>query len=368
MNEILKAQLLLNACKAPSAAWEMLKSGGAPERLWMEGESFWRQLGLRPSSAVRLGELLAEGDWPEREMERVHAFGARFVPLDDPGYPVRLKDLPSPPTGLYVKGKLDSLKPCLALVGTRKCSHYGRVVADAIGRMAAQAGHQVISGGAKGIDGAGHRGCLAEKGTTLAVLGTGVDRVYPAEHQPLFHEIAATGALISEYPMGTGGDPWRFPERNRLIVGLCNRLVVVESPEDGGAMITARLALDMGREIWCVPGRITEAIARGTNALIRDGANPLIDVDDFIGKISGKYGQLLLDLGEKAPDLQISDLQLSEKEKTLLELLRRKGGRTLDDLLAESGLGFVEVQACLANLCASNLAYSSGPGRFSAGI
>jgi DNA processing protein len=363
MNDALKAKLLLNACKAPPAAWEALKNGGAPERLWTEGEPFWLQLGLRPSSSTRLGELLAERDWPQREMERAEAFGARFVTLDDPGYPVRLKDLASPPIGLYIKGKLDSVKPCLALVGTRRCSHYGRVIADAVGRAAARAGYQVVSGGAKGIDGAGHRGCLAEKGTTVAILGTAVDRVYPAEHQPLFHEIAQTGALISEYPMGTGGDPWRFPERNRLIVGLCNRLVVVESPEDGGAMITARLALDIGREIWCVPGRITEASSKGTNALIRDGANPLIDVDDFIGKISGKYGQLLLDFGGEAPELQ-----LSEKEKLLLELLRRKGDRTLDDLMAESGLSFVEVQTCLAMLVASRVAFDSGPGRFSASM
>ncbi|MDR1377919.1 MAG: DNA-processing protein DprA [Synergistaceae bacterium] len=363
MNDVLKAKLLLNACKAPFTAWETLKSSDAPERLWTEGEPFWRQLGLRPSSSARLGELLAERDWPEREMDRVEAFGAHFVTLDDPSYPVRLKDLASPPIGLYIKGKLDSVKPSLALVGTRRCTHYGRVVADAIGRSAARAGHQIISGGAKGIDGTGHQSCLAEKGTTVAFLGTGVDRVYPVEHKPLFHEIAETGALISEYPMGTGGDPWRFPERNRLIVGLCNRLVIVESSEDGGAMITARLALDVGREIWCVPGRITDTTSKGTNALIRDGANVFIDVEDFIGKISGKYGQLLLNFGEEA-----SEPRLSEKEKLLLELLRRKGGRTLDDLLAESGLSFVEIQMCLAVLTASNLAYSSGPGRFSAGM
>jgi DNA processing protein len=295
-------------------------------------------------------------------MDRADAFGARFVTVDDPDYPVRLKDLPSPPIGIYVKGKIDSLKPCLAIVGTRRCSPYGRTVAEAIGRAAARVGHQVVSGGAKGIDGAGHRGCLDEKGTTMAILGTAVDRVYPAEHRSLFVEIAGSGALISEYPMGTGGDPWRFPERNRIVVGLCNRLVIVESTEDGGAMITARLALDVGREIWCVPGRITEDVSKGTNALIRDGANPLVDIDDFIGKISGKYGQLLLDFGEPSP------LSLSENEKLVLGLLQRRGGRTLDDLMSESGLGFVDMQSCLATLSASSLVYASGPGRYSAGL
>jgi DNA processing protein len=362
MNQFLRAKLLLNACKAPVAAWEALQRDGSPEALWSEGTVFWQKLGLRPSSCARLQELLDKRNWAEGEMERVGAFGARFVTVDDQDYPVRLKDLPSPPIGIYVKGTLDSLKPCLAIVGTRRCSHYGSTVADAVGRSAARVGHQVVSGGAKGIDGAGHRGCLAEGGTTVAVLGTAVDQVYPAEHRSLFHEIAEKGALISEYPMGTGGDPWRFPERNRIIVGLCNRIVVVESPEDGGAMITARLALDVGREIWCVPGRITEAISRGTNALIRDGANPLIDVDDFTGKISGKYGQLLLDFGKSEP------LCLSQNEKLVLELLQRKGGRTLDDLMGESGLGLVEMQSCLATLCASSLVYASGPGRYSAGF
>ncbi|MDR1621708.1 MAG: DNA-processing protein DprA [Synergistaceae bacterium] len=362
MDRSLRAKLLLNACKAPLTAWEALQKEGAAEALWVEGKNLWQKLGLRSSSCARLQELLAEQNWPEREMERAEAFGARFVTVDDADYPVRLKDLPSAPIGIYVKGKLDSIKPCLAIVGTRRCSHYGRTVAEAVGRSAARAGHQVVSGGAKGIDGAGHCGCLEEGGTTVAVLGTAVDRVYPAEHRPLFIEIAEKGALISEYPMGTGGDPWRFPERNRIIVGLCNRIVVAESPVDGGAMITARLALDIGREIWCVPGRITEEISKGTNSLIRDGANPLIDVDDFIGKISGKYGQLLLDFGKPEP------LCLSENEKLVLGLLQRKGGRTLDDLMAESGLGFVEMQSCLATLCASSLVYASGPGRYSAGL
>ena len=363
MNDSLKAKLLLNACRAPLSVWEALQERGVPEALWVEGEALWKKMGLRLSSCARLAELLAERDWPERELERVKQFDARFIAIDDAAYPARLKDLPSAPIGLYVKGELNSLKPSLAVVGTRRCSHYGRTVAEALGRAAARVGHQVVSGGAKGIDGAGHRGCLEEGGTTVAVLGTAVDRVYPAEHRPLFQQIAVQGALVSEYPMGTGGDPWRFPERNRIIVGLCNRIVVVESPEDGGSMITARLALDVGREIWCVPGRITEDISKGTNALIRDGANLLMDIDDFIGKISGKYGQMLLDFAGEAPPLQ-----LSEDEKTVLAFLQRKGGRTLDDLMEESGLGFVRIQACLATLCASNVVYSSGPGRFSAGL
>ncbi len=363
MDDSLRALLLLNACQAPLSAWETLKQSGVPRALWTDGESLWRKLAIRPSSCGRLTELLGERDWPEREMERVDRFGARFITIDDPEYPVRLKDLASPPLGIYVKGDPETPKPSVAIVGTRRCSHYGRTVAEALGRAIAGIGYRVISGGAKGIDGMGHRGCLAAGGTTAAVLGTSVDRVYPAEHRELFHEIAGQGALISEYPMDTGGDPWRFPERNRIIVGLCNRLVVVESPEGGGSMITARLALDIGREIWCVPGHITEDVAKGTNTLLRDGANPLIDIDDFIGRITGEYGQLLLDFSEPAPPAP----PLTDAEKSILALLQRRGARTLDDLMEESSLGFVEIQIALTTLCASGVAYASGPGRYSAG-
>ncbi|MDR1049274.1 MAG: DNA-processing protein DprA, partial [Synergistaceae bacterium] len=301
MDGFLALKLLLNACGAPLSALEALLSGAEDglSELRGGGELLWKRLGLRPSSCARLAELLAERDWPQRELERTDAAGARFVAIDDPEYPVRLKDLPSPPLGLYVRGELDA-GPSLAVVGTRRCSPYGRSVAEALGRAAARAGCRVVSGGAKGIDGAGHRGCLSGGGSTVAVLGTGVDRVYPAEHHALFHEIAEKGALVSEYPIGTGGDPWRFPERNRVIAALSHRVVVAESPEDGGSMITARLALDLGREVWSVPGRITESVSKGTNALIRDGAHPLVDIDDFIGKVTGRYGQMVLEFGPAA--------------------------------------------------------------------
>ncbi|MDR1733160.1 MAG: DNA-processing protein DprA [Synergistaceae bacterium] len=360
MNDFLKAILLLNACRAPVSAWTVLKRREDPAALWRGGEEFLKTLELRESSCKQLTELLSERDWADREMERTDRFGARFLPIDDVEYPPRLKDLPAPPLGLYVKGDLNLSKSMIAIVGTRRCSSYGRLTAEAIGRGVAQAGYQVLSGGAKGIDGAGHRGCLGAGGTTIAVLGTALDRVYPAEHRPLFHRIAEQGALVSEYPMGTGGNAWRFPERNRIIAGLCRVLVAVESPVDGGAMITARQGLDIGREIWCVPGRITEESAKGTNTLIRDGANPLIDIDEFIGKISGQYGQLLISFPSPPPD------NLSPDEKNVLELLRREGKLTHDDIILKSGLGFSEVQMSLATLCAFHLAVESGAGRYEA--
>ncbi|GHV34935.1 DNA processing protein DprA [Synergistales bacterium] len=371
MDSSLKAKLLLNACLAPLSAWEAIS--GDPDELLNGSRSDGKlsgklseKLSMRPSSLTLLSKLRAERDWPEREMERVQAFGARFVTVDDDEYPARLKDLQKPPIGLYIKGNLNEIKPSVAIVGTRRCSQYGKSVADALGRAVVNVGFQVVSGGAAGIDTAGHRACLSALGVTTVVFGTAINRVYPAENRDLFHEIAERGALVSEYPMGIGGESWHFPLRNRIIVGLAGRVVVVESPEDGGAMITARLALDMGREIWAVPGRLSDAPSRGANALIRDGANVLCDIEDFAEKISGHYGQLFLDFpsGGEPADAPA----LSNDEKAVLEILRKQGNRTVDDIMAEGDLSFVEAQSGLATLSAYGLVVSSGPGRYSAGV
>ncbi|MDR1740305.1 MAG: DNA-processing protein DprA [Synergistaceae bacterium] len=377
MNDELRTKMLLNACRAPLAAWEKMRGRDSgflsPDNAGAAKDA----LGLRQSSALILSKL--PRDWPEREMDRLAACGARFVFIDGPGYPVRMKDLPNPPIGLYVRGKadLDALPPMVAIVGTRGCSRYGFTVAETLGRLVVRAGYGVVSGGAKGIDAAGHSGCLAEGGTTVAVFGTGIDRVYPADHKPLFLEIAKRGALVSEYIMGSGGEAWRFPERNRLIVGLGGRVIVVESPEDGGAMITARLALNIGREIWCVPGRITDPQAKGTNSLIRDGANPIVDLsdgpfvlDEFIGKIAVPYESAPMPKPQpkKIPAKPETppDPPMSGDEQRVLEILKSKGGRTADEIMAESGLGLQSVQAALATLLAYGFVRESGPGRYGA--
>ncbi|MBR1673231.1 MAG: DNA-processing protein DprA [Fretibacterium sp.] len=369
MDPKLRAALLLNAARAPLEAFMRLCGDYGPDELEGGGERLWRELGLRPSTQERLAKLLCRGEWPEHELERMERAGARFLMADGVGYPQRLRDLAQPPIGLYVKGPADLSSFSVAVVGTRRCSAYGKSVAEGVGRALARAGLTVVSGGARGIDAAGHQGCLSVGGVTVSIFGTGLDCVYPAEHRELFEQIAERGALVSEFPFGTSGEPWRFPERNRLIVGMSGRTVVVESPEDSGAMITARLALDIGREVWCVPGRITETVCRGTNRLLRDGAQPLIDIEDFIQCVSGHYGQLVLDLevGEEAAAPRHAPApELTTDERVLLAVLQRQGGRTMDDLLAESGLDFVTLQTCLMTLSANGLAVSSGPGRFSA--
>ena len=364
MTPLLRAALLLNAARAPLTAFEALRDRHGPEALNEEG--LWNELGLRPSVQAKLRELLGERGWAERELERVEGLEARFVIVDEPDYPPRLRDLSQPPIGLYVKGDLNLSAPSAAIVGTRRCSPYGRSVAESLGRALARSGFLVVSGGARGIDASGHRGCLEAGGVTVAVFGTGLDCIYPVEHRDLFRQIAGAGALVSEYPLGTGGDPWRFPERNRIVVGMAGRVVVVESPEGGGAMITGRLALDIGREVWAVPGRITETVCRGTNRLLRDGAQPLVDIDEFMQCVSGPYGQLVLDLGDAPQAEAPAQVALSTDEKVVLALLQRQGNRTADDLMAESGLDFATLQTCLMALTANGLAVSGGTGRYSA--
>jgi DNA processing protein len=202
----------------------------------------------------------------------------------DPRYPPLLSQLHDPPAQVYVRGASDALAaPAVAIVGARSCSPYGAQVARDLGRELATAGVVVVSGLARGIDGEAHRGALAGAGRTIAVLGCGIDRDYPRSHAELAQRIRESGAVISEYPPGVEPAPWRFPARNRVIAGLCLATVVVEARERSGALITADFALELGRDVFAVPGEITSALSAGTNDLLRQGAAPLLSARDVLG-------------------------------------------------------------------------------------
>jgi DNA processing protein len=199
--------------------------------------------------------------------------------------PPLLRAIHDPPACLYVRGEApdDALeRPAVAVVGARACSGYGALVARMLGNELAAAGLIVVSGLARGIDGEAHRGALAAGGVTVAVLGCGADRDYPAAHARLAAEIRAHGLVASEYPAGTEPAPWRFPARNRIIAGLCAATVVVEARERSGALITADFALEEGREVLAVPGEITSPLSAGTNALLRLGATPVTSAQDVL--------------------------------------------------------------------------------------
>ena len=221
------------------------------------------------------------------EAEAVAA-GATVITRED--LPVALAMLPDAPDLLFVRGKLPSA-PGVAIVGSRAATSYGRKLARALGRAAAEQGWVVISGLARGIDGEAHRGCLEAEGVGVAVLGCGVDVTYPSEHGELASSLLKNGgALVSEYAPGTPPAAWRFPPRNRIISGLAGVTVVVEASVKGGALITAARALEQGRTVLAVPGDLQRATSRGCNMLIRDGAYPVLDVDDFVTSLTFVLG------------------------------------------------------------------------------
>lgn len=223
---------------------------------------------------------------PGREEERLARIGGAFLVATDPEYPPLLKQIADPPPGLYRRGQIPVAAPMIAIVGTRRCTGYGEAVAHRFAYELARAGCCVVSGLALGIDSAAHRGALAAGGSTVAALGTGIDLVYPWRNRELTAQIAASGALVSEFPLGRAPDKVGFVRRNRVISGMCAVLVVVESAGDGGAMISAKYAADQGRTVCAVPGRIDQPTSAGCHQLIRDGATLVTDPAEIYAELA----------------------------------------------------------------------------------
>ena len=356
MDNIIKAALLLNAVKVPHKIFSRLCSDYAPSELW-QSESLWKELGLTERMREKLAEKIS-GSWAEREDEKLYQFGAKFITSKSIDYPARLLDLKDPPIGLYVKGNVNLSLPSVAIVGTRKCSDYAERVATELGKALALAGIITISGGAKGIDTAGHRGTLLGGGVTVVIFGNGLDRTYPVENRDLFGRILERGAWVSEYPFGTPGSTWSFPERDRLIAAMSAHTVIAQSPENGGAMHTARTAKELGRDTWSIPGRITEEVSRGTNLLMREGAKVFVGIQDFMTEIKAGQVQTAIDFTDAATPV------LDDSEKTVYSLLQRMGTKTDDEIMIESGLDFADISMVLMNLEAEGLIVSTG-GRYS---
>ena len=256
----------------------------------------------------------------------------------DADYPRLLSAIHDPPSALFVRGSGGSellSQSAVAMVGARACSSYGRSVARSLGRELAAAGLVVVSGMARGIDGEVHRGAL-ESGITVAVLGCGIDRDYPAAHAELARRICERGLIVSEYEPGIEPAPWRFPARNRIIAGLSEATVVVEARERSGALITADFALEEGRDVFAVPGEITSALSAGTNALIRLGAVPVTRAED------------VLQLFDLEPAVAESS-SLGPAAQALLERLR-DGASTADELVRASGVDPAQASAALLEL------------------
>lgn len=256
-----------------------------------------------------------------------------------PGYPPLLAELHDPPARLYLRGGPAEIlaRPSVAIVGARSCSPYGAQVARELARELAGAGVVVVSGLARGVDGEAHRGALAAGGMTVAVLGCGIDRDYPRAHADLARRVSEHGLVVSEYPPGIEPSPWRFPARNRIVAGLAGATVVVEARRRSGALITADFALELGRDVFAVPGEITSALSEGTNDLIRQGAIPLLTAADVFEAMGIE------------PEPPGPPASLSAEADAVWGVLQ-DGALTLDEISRKTGVGAAEVAVALTEL------------------
>lgn len=268
----------------------------------------------------------------------------RTIGRQDPEYPALLKEVPQPPTRMWLGGRPLDQAPALAVVGTRRASRYGLEAAFWIAHGLAQAGITVVSGLAKGIDGAAHKGALAAGGSTVAILGSGLDICYPSCHRDLFSRIAECGTLASEYDPGTRPLPHHFPVRNRIIAGMSLGVVLVEAPAAGGAMITARLSLDLGREVFAVPGAVHSPVSVGPHLLVRDGARLAASAEQILDDLGMSLGPRAVAAAPELDPDQTRVLGVLEAEPQLLDLIARRAG------MPASTAGAVLIKMELASL------------------
>ncbi|MBI4531372.1 MAG: DNA-protecting protein DprA [Candidatus Latescibacteria bacterium] len=280
------------------------------------------------------------------QLDTLDRCGGRIVTWWDGEYPSYLKEIYDPPTLLFVRGTLPTPdEVTLAVVGSRVATPYGRTVTERLVGGLTRHGITIVSGMARGIDGIAHRAALSNGGRTIGVLGCGLDVVYPAEHKKLYDEVSVNGAILSECPMGTAPEAHNFPRRNRMISGLSLGVLVVEAQEKSGALLTAKLALDQGRDVFAVPGNIDASRSRGTNRLIQQGAKLVLDIEDILDELTGPLGGVRPSLSATAPGEH-----LSEEEKGLLDRLSPSEPRHIDALSVESGLPSSKALALLLPL------------------
>ena len=264
----------------------------------------------------------------------------KIVTKGSPEYPEHLRSIPEPPELLYCVGDISLIRrPLIAIVGTRRSSPYGRWAAENIAERVARAGVPVVSGMAYGIDTAAHKGCIKGGMPTVAVLGTGIDICFPSSNRELYERIAAEGLLISEYPPGTEGFRSNFPRRNRIISGLSGSVIVVEGAPKSGSMITARLALEQGRDVFAVPGNINQPNSLGVNKLIADGAYPILELASVCE---------VLGIGATAKQRIIRTL--SDEELVLLGHVSENPGMTIEYASVKTGLDFRTASALATGL------------------
>lgn len=302
-----------------------------------------------------------------REEERMAKAGVSFITTRDSAYPRLLREINDPPIGLYRRGGYDFSQASIAIVGSRRTTLYGQSVARKLAGELARLGFCVVSGLARGIDTAAHEGALEAGGRTAAVLGTGIDIVYPPENLALYRKLEEAGAILSEFPFGRRADKQSFAMRNRIVSGMCEAVVVVESDVSGGAMITARFAGEQGRPLFAVPGRIDQNSSAGCHQLIRDGATLLTSVDDLLSELNYLDGLRPAAIGEKASDVAAGrPANLTDEEAQVFEAFGGGEILSVDDLTNQTGLSAAQLSAILMMLELKRLVVKRADGAFEA--
>lgn len=295
-------------------------------------------------------------DWIEA-YHKLENQGIHLVLMEDAEYPGRLRNIPDAPLWLYYMGQLPlEGGMAAAIVGARRCSRYGYETARGLGEFLGQNGIQVISGMAAGIDSAGQWGALSAGGYSAAVLGSGVDICYPSENRKLYDILQKDGCLISEFPPGSSPKPWHFPLRNRIISGLSDVVVVVEAREKSGSLITVDMALEQGKEVYAVPGRLTDALSKGCNDLIKNGAGMVTDFRVLLEEW-GVFCELFENNRKK------NKLALAEKENLLYSDLDLQP-KNVETIIEETGLSYKETMDILISLQLAGLVAEIGIGHY----
>ncbi len=322
---------------------------------WQASPKMLEEAGLGAKLVEAVCQM-RESDTLSRTWQFIQTQGITVLTWDDPSYPRRLKEIDQPPPVLYVRGNIiEEDQWSVAIVGTRRATAYGRQVTHELAESLARNGITIVSGLARGIDGVAHQAALEAGGRTLAVLGCGVDRIYPPEHRRLGERVMGSGALVSDYPPGTEPEAANFPPRNRIISGLSQAVVVVEAGEKSGALITAAFAAEHGRQVFAVPGNIYALQSKGTNVLIREGAHILLDAQTVL---------------ETLNLVQVSDYRAARAvlpaDATEAKLYAALGHEPLhvDEIRAQTGLPIEQVSSTLTMMELKGMVRQVGSMRY----
>ena len=342
----------------PRAATKLLERFGSADAVFHARRTELESLRLKPETIGSIIKREFENKAVE-ELDRVKQLGGDVLILDDGSYPALLREIADPPITLYVRGDWQACfeQPGVGVIGSRMCSTYGENASEMIARDLASRGVCIISGLARGIDTAAHRGAIRGGGRTIAVLGTGIDGFYPKENTRLVGEILESGgAIVSQFPLGTPPLKDNFPYRNRIISGLSLGVVIVEATEKSGSLITARLAMEQNREVMAVPGNITSRNSFGTNYLIKSGAKLVQQWQDVVAELPSDIAAEILPPkiekanGTREAAQQLAPADLSENERKIWTLLSPDDPAHIDGLLELSGLSFGDLNGALVGL------------------